>query len=292
MKQLIDLHMHSIYSSDGEYTPKELLELSKKAGYRFISITDHNSIKGSIEAIKLSKNYNIKVYSGIELDCNIKGINIHLLGYDFKGDINPFIEVEKNVLKLEKQRATLMLEKAFDLGLKFDKEKAYVKGFDGIVTGESIAEAALNDTRNIDNEILKPYRKNGNRSDNPYVNFYWDYFSMGKPCYVPIEFMSFEEANKMILDAKGISIIAHPSITVKRNPELIKYMINNGVSGIEVYSSYHNEDDIYYYNNLCDELNVIKSVGTDFHGKTKPSIHLGSINTDIQNNLIEYFENR
>ena len=292
MKQLIDLHMHSIYSSDGEYTPKELLELSKKAGYRFISITDHNSIKGSIEAIKLSKSYNIKVYSGIELDCNIKGINIHLLGYDFKGDINPFIEVEKNVLKLEKQRATLMLEKAFDLGLKFDKEKAYVKGFDGIVTGESIAEAALNDARNIDNEILKPYRKNGNRSDNPYVNFYWDYFSMGKPCYVPIEFMSFEEANKMILDAKGISIIAHPSITVKRNPELIKYMINKGVSGIEVYSSYHNEDDIYYYNNLCDELNVIKSIGTDFHGKTKPSIHLGSIKTDIQNNLIEYFENR
>lgn len=292
MKQLIDLHMHSIYSSDGEYTPKELLKLSKKAGYRFISITDHNSIKGSIEAIKLSKNYNIKVYSGIELDCNIKGINIHLLGYDFKGDINPFIEVEENVLKLEKQRATLMLEKAFGLGLKFDKEKAYVKGFDGIVTGESIAEAALNDARNIDNEILKPYRKNGNRSDNPYVNFYWDYFSMGKPCYVPIEFMSFEEANKMILDAKGISIIAHPSITVKRNPELIKYMINKGVSGIEVYSSYHNEDDIYYYNNLCDELNVIKSIGTDFHGKTKPSIHLGSIKTDIQNNLIEYFENR
>lgn len=292
MKQLIDLHMHSIYSSDGEYTPKELLELSKKAGYRFISITDHNSIKGSIEAIKLSKNYNIKVYSGIELDCNIKGINIHLLGYDFKGDINPFIEVEENVLKLEKQRATLMLEKAFGLGLKFDKEKAYVKGFDGIVTGESIAEAALNDARNIDNEILKPYRKNGNRSDNPYVNFYWDYFSMGKPCYVPIEFMSFEEANKMILDAKGISIIAHPSITVKRNPELIKYMINKGVSGIEVYSSYHNEDDIYYYNNLCDELNVIKSIGTDFHGKTKPSIYLGSVKTDIQNNLIEYFENR
>ncbi len=292
MKQLIDLHMHSIYSSDGEYTPKELLKLSKKAGYRFISITDHNSIKGSIEAIKLSKNYNIKVYSGIELDCNIKGINIHLLGYDFKGDINPFIEVEENVLKLEKQRATLMLEKAFGLGLKFDKEKAYVKGFDGIVTGESIAEAALNDARNIDNEILKPYRKNGNRSDNPYVNFYWDYFSMGKPCYVPIEFMSFEEANKMILDAKGISIIAHPSITVKRNPELIKYMINKGVSGIEVYSSYHNEDDIYYYNNLCDELNVIKSIGTDFHGKTKPSIYLGSVKTDIQNNLIEYFENR
>jgi len=30
MKQLIDLHMHSIYSSDGEYTPKELLDYQKK----------------------------------------------------------------------------------------------------------------------------------------------------------------------------------------------------------------------------------------------------------------------
>lgn len=293
MTQIIDLHMHSTYSSDGEYTPKQLLKLCKDAGYKYISIADHNSIKGSLEAIKLSEEYGIKVYSGIEIDCTINGINLHLLGYDFKGDITPFYEIEEKVLKAEQARAKSMIEAAFKLGLEFDENKAYIEGFEGIVTGESIAETALHDKRNDDNEVLKPYREGGSRSDNPYVNFYWNYFSQGKPCYVPIEFISFDEANKTIIDAGGVSIIAHPSITVKRDIDTINYMVDAGVSGIEVYSSYHNEDDIKFYNDLADKLNILKSIGTDFHGKTKPSIHLGSIyNKEVQDNLIEFFRNR
>ncbi|NLC97066.1 MAG: PHP domain-containing protein [Erysipelotrichaceae bacterium] len=293
-KQLIDMHMHTIYSIDGEYTPKQLLKLCNKVGYKYISITDHNSIRGSLEAIKLSKEYDMNVISGIELDCNINGIDLHLLGYDFKGNTDPFLKIENEVLTLERNRANKLLDNAYNiLKLQFDEEKAYVEGHKGIVTGESIAEASLNDPRNDDNEFLKPYRKNQKRSDNPYVNFYWDYFSQGKICNVPIEFMSFDEANKIILDAQGVSIIAHPSITVKRNEDVIKYMIDNGVSGIEVYSSYHNNDDIEYYKNLSTNFNVLQSIGTDFHGKTKPSIALGSIiQKETQDKLIEFFEKR
>lgn len=42
---------------------------------------------------------------------------------------------------------------------------------DGVVVGETIAEAALADDRNSENPLLAPYREGGERSDNPYVNF-------------------------------------------------------------------------------------------------------------------------
>ena len=40
-----DLHIHSSYS-DGAYTPEEIIDIAKKNGVKYISITDHDSIGG------------------------------------------------------------------------------------------------------------------------------------------------------------------------------------------------------------------------------------------------------
>ena len=64
-------------------------------------------------------------------------------------------------------------------GFIFDREKVKALSPDGTVTGEMIGEVVLADKRNDENILLKPYRDGGNRSDNPYVNFYWDWFSKG-----------------------------------------------------------------------------------------------------------------
>lgn len=46
----MDLHMHSTYSSDGTYTPTELMDLCSRAGLTTVSLTDHNSARGVQEA--------------------------------------------------------------------------------------------------------------------------------------------------------------------------------------------------------------------------------------------------
>ena len=53
-----DLHMHSIYS-DGKRTPFAMALASLEAGMDFISITDHDNYKGSLEAIKKVKQHDI-----------------------------------------------------------------------------------------------------------------------------------------------------------------------------------------------------------------------------------------
>jgi predicted metal-dependent phosphoesterase TrpH len=45
-----DLHIHSEFSVDGTMSLKEIVELARKRGLGGIAITDHNTIKGGMEA--------------------------------------------------------------------------------------------------------------------------------------------------------------------------------------------------------------------------------------------------
>lgn len=42
-----------------------------------------------------------------------------------------------------------------------------------------IAEAAMKFDKNHVNSLLMLYYENASRSDNPYVNFYWDFCAQG-----------------------------------------------------------------------------------------------------------------
>ena len=47
---MLDLHMHSRMSDDGEFSPAELVEKCRDAEIRFLSITDHNTLAALPEA--------------------------------------------------------------------------------------------------------------------------------------------------------------------------------------------------------------------------------------------------
>ncbi|MCQ2023682.1 PHP domain-containing protein [Clostridium butyricum] len=93
----IDMHMHSFYSDDGEFTPSELVKKCHESGVRIMAIADHNTVKAIDEAIKEAQKYNINYIPAIEIDCTYKGINLHVLGYgiDYKNDI--FNKLEETV---------------------------------------------------------------------------------------------------------------------------------------------------------------------------------------------------
>jgi predicted metal-dependent phosphoesterase TrpH len=61
-----DLHIHSRYSSDGVLDPEKIVKIAIKRGLNGIAITDHNTIKGGIEAKKY-ENEDFKVVVGSEI---------------------------------------------------------------------------------------------------------------------------------------------------------------------------------------------------------------------------------
>ena len=88
----MDLHIHSQYSEDASGSPKEIMKLLKKKGLHGMAITDHNSIKGSLEALKL-KTKDFVIIPGLE----ISTIDGHILALGLKEDVDRNLSVEETV---------------------------------------------------------------------------------------------------------------------------------------------------------------------------------------------------
>lgn len=190
MDKYIDLHMHSKYSDDGQYTPSELVEMCHRSGIKIMAIADHNSVKAIDEAKEAAKKYDIKYISATEIDCTYNGINLHVLGYGIDYHHEDFKRLEQNVLDQELKCSKEKILLTNKLGFEVDEEALNKLSANGVYTGEMFGEVLLNDPRYQEHPLLKPYREGGARSDNPYVNFYWDYYSQGKPCYTKIIYPS------------------------------------------------------------------------------------------------------
>ncbi|MGI6084878.1 MAG: PHP domain-containing protein [Acetivibrionales bacterium] len=271
----IDLHMHSIYSCDGEYTPAALVSLAQKCGIKTIAIADHNTAAGVEEAIHAVKDAKIDVVPAVELDCIHEGIVFHILGYYIDHKSPKYEKVDEDIRNQEKKAAVDRIRLVREYGIDVDTEEALSMAKDDFVTGEIIAELVLSKPENINNPLLRPYYPGGSRSDNPYVNFYWDICSQGKPAYVHIQYMSIGEAINLVNDTGGVPVLAHPGNNLTSRLNMLHDIVKLGIRGIEAYSSYHTPEQNSYFAAKAEEYGLVITCGSDFHGKNKPSIGIG-----------------
>lgn len=275
MSKNIDLHMHSLYSDDGEFSPEEIIKIGKREEMEIMALTDHNSVKGVDEMIKYGKEAGIKVISGVEIDCVYKGINLHMLGYGIDYKRKEFLEIEEEIFEKEMAIAKTKIERLKgNTDLIVDEEKIFEIAGGNIITGEIIGEVVLGEKKNRNNSLLEEYFNNGAKSDMPFVHFYWDFFSQGKIAYVPIEFRSMTEIVNLIKESGGLAVLAHPGNNFKNYLEIVEDIIEEGIDGIEVFSTYHSQEQIEYFYNKAEKNNLLMTFGSDFHGKNKPHIRL------------------
>lgn len=282
----IDLHMHTFYSNDGDFAPSNLVELCHQAGIKIMAITDHNSVKGIDEASAKAKELGIILIKGIEIDCTADDLNLHVLGYGIDHNDPVFAKLEDNILTQELSCSLKKLELTNALGFDLDPAQLIELSPNGVYTGEMFAEVLLNDPRYLDHPLLKPYRDEGSRSANPYVNFYWDYYAQGKACYTPIHYPSLEETLSIIRNHKGVAVLAHPGNNLKDHFERVDALIRSGIQGIEAFSSYHAKETNDYFYQKAVSAHLLVTCGSDFHGKTKPAIRLNNTGCDVDQQAI------
>ncbi len=279
MSNSIDLHMHSRYSDDGEFTPTELVEKCAASGIRIMSITDHNSVRANSEAQRAAKKMGIVYVPGIEIDCVFQNIDFHVLGYGINDQSNDFERIEENIKDQSADASMKMLEKTQALGFHITENDMWEVSKNNFRqeswTGEMFAEVLLNKPEYDDHPLLRPYRTGGAKSNNPYVNFYWDYYSQGKPCYIKMKYPTVEEVVNIIHRNGGNAVLAHPDVNMKAHYELLRPLIRMGIDGIEAFSSYHTPSQASHYLKEALNLKLFITCGSDFHGKTKPAISLG-----------------
>jgi predicted metal-dependent phosphoesterase TrpH len=62
-----DLHIHTTYSMDGTASVREVLESAVRAGLDVIAVTDHNEVRGALEAREMSTRFGVEVVPGVEV---------------------------------------------------------------------------------------------------------------------------------------------------------------------------------------------------------------------------------
>ncbi len=107
---IIDPHIHSKYSNDSRMTPKEIIERSMKIGLDGVAITDHNSIKGSLEGIKYSKGMeDFVVIPAMEIS-TLKG---HIVALGIQEEIRSKMSPEETIEKIRDQGGIAIIPHPF-----------------------------------------------------------------------------------------------------------------------------------------------------------------------------------
>ena len=271
---VIDLHIHTRASSDGQHSPREIFEMARRIGLRVIAFADHNSVAHVEEGFRLSGEFGIEFISCMELNTFHAGMDLHLLAY-FIDPQNPLLQDWLSGIHQKKlAQAKNRIAKLNELGFFFTAEDLQKYSQDRLPTGTSFLNAILSRPENRHDPRLQPYIR-GERSESPYVNFYRDFLRGGKPAAVAIEELSTLPAIKKIKELGGVAVLAHPSDTKE---EILLDLVANGLDGLEVYTPYHNPHEREAFKRFAAQRGLLMTAGSDFHGKTvKPDVELGAV---------------
>lgn len=258
----IDLHVHSTVS-DGTFTPTELVAEAKRCNLSAFALTDHDTVRGFEEAKKASEGSGVAVIPGVEISAAYKKKDIHILGLLIDPNYEPLKRSLDTALLERDQRNAKMAQNLAAGGLDIDIERL-TAAFppDTVLTRAHFAKFLL-ETKQIKsiNEAFEHYLN----ADGPY--------------YVPREYISPENAIKLIKQAGGIPVLAHPLVYHLPEEELdalIARLKNAGLEGLEVFYSANTGFDEGIVRRYANKYNLIMTGGSDFHGANKPHISMGS----------------
>lgn len=271
---MIDLHTHTT-ASDGELTPKELIDLAIKKNISALSITDHDTVDGLKEADNYAKDKNIIFIPGIELKAKSKTGQMHILGFNI--DYNN-INLQQNLKYLINKRNI--------------RNKEFIEYFKSIGFNVSLEELQKISGGSVISKphFAKLFLQKGYISDKKTI--FSDYFNCKPLCEVEEFIYEPEEIIKMIKEANGIAVLAHPQKLKLNDPDLenkIIELLSYGLEGLECYHSDQTLEEMKKLRIIADKYKLLVTKGSDYHGPiVKPLIHLG---TGINNNITNDEEN-
>lgn len=251
----VDLHLHTVFS-DGTYTPEGLITESAKCGLSAIAIVDHDTVDGVAPVQEIAKIRGIEVIPGIELSAEYKNQEVHILGYliDCKNDgLLKRLEILK---KNRIERVYKIIDKLKDMDAVLNPKTVFDIAGQGTVGRLHIARALVKE--GIVNSHAEAFQK---------------YIGDKCPAYVLGFRFSADEAIRLIKDAAGIPVLAHPYSL--NNDDLILEFINCGIMGIEVFYPEHSQAMINFYLDLAQKYNLLVTGGSDCHGSAKAEIKIG-----------------
>lgn len=252
----IDPHAHTLHS-DGTDTPTELVRAAKDSGLSLVGITDHDTIAGWDEAADSASLVGVGLIRGVEVSAQWEGRPVHVLAMlpDPRNEaLNELFEATRISRSTRLKRMTENLSVDYPL-LKWDAVVARAAG------------APLGRPHLADELTALGYFQD--RS----VAFEWALHPRG-PYWEKQFSVAPEEAVRIIREAGGVPVFAHPRATKRGLPipdDVIAEMVDAGLFGLERDHRDHSPEDRVEVERLARLFNLPMTGGSDYHGTGKPN---------------------
>lgn len=264
----IDLHVHSCFS-DGSLTPEEIVSLALSAGLTAFALTDHDTTDGVDQAVRAAAGTGLEVVPGIEFSTRWLHRDIHILGYFIDYHADRFQQKLREFLNARDIRNRQMCERIREqTGLPISPEDLAEHFPDAVITRAHMAawlvEKGCVETRRI---------------------AFDKYLGEHASCFVPKAEVTPADAIRLILSHGGVPVLAHPllyALSRKQLRLLIGELKEAGLMGMEAVYVLNRRSDETFLRALAQEYGLLITGGSDFHGKNKPDIELG---TGLKSNL-------
>ena len=257
----VDLHVHST-ASDGTFSPEALVDYASQKQLAAFALTDHDTIDGLAPAIAYGKQADVEVIPGIELSTEYNGRDIHIVGLFIDYENPVFLEHLAEFCASRDRRNEKMAARLTEAGCPITMEELTEAFPDAVITRAHFARLMMQ--KGYIRQIKDAFEK---------------YIGDNGPCFVAREKVTPWDGVRLIREAGGLAVLAHPVLYHMNEHALHKLLFplkDAGLTAIEgLYATYNHADEAMV-RRLARRHSLLISGGSDFHGDNKPGQDMGT----------------
>jgi predicted metal-dependent phosphoesterase TrpH len=252
---LIDLHTHSL-ASDGTDTPGELINKAHAHGITVLGLMDHDTVAGWDEAINYLRP-GMSLVLGSEISCQtLDGTSVHMLGMLFDRENAALAEVLSTTRDNRLTRMNRIIARLNEAGFEISIEDVLAQLAPGATLGRPhLADALI--AKKIVASRDEAFAQLLHNNSKYYISH-----------YSPTP----EDAIKLIKQAGGVAVIAHPLASLRGRTVSIdsfESMVEAGLDGIEISHRDQSEDERQLLREVVAQYDIIATGSSDYHGNGK-----------------------
>ncbi len=248
MSGKIDLHLHSL-ESDGRLSPGDLVELAHRNGVRRLALTDHDTTAGVAAARSAGGRLGVEVIAGIELNTDIPGNEVHVLGFFLDLDQPAFQARLEEFRAGRLGRAEAMVAKLGALGFPIAWERVRALAGEGAAVGRPHVAQALLEAGHVAS-IPEAFER---------------FIGRNGPAYADRAKLLPQEAIELIHSVDGLAVLAHP-LEGEGVEQLIPELAAAGLDGVECYYQGYDPAQVGRLVELTRAHGLVPTGGSDYHG--------------------------
>ena len=243
----VDLHTHST-ASDGTLAPARLVALAAARGLRVLALTDHDTTAGLAEAAAGAAEHGLRFVPGVELSTHVAAGEVHVLGYFIEPESPALAGALARFREAREGRAQTIVANLAAAGAPVAYERV-VELAGGATIGRPHVARALVEAGHAAS-VQDAFDR---------------YLVRGRPGYVERYRLLPPDAVRLIREAGGVPVLAHPYSAADLDA-LLPDLIAAGLDGLECYYGDYDDAQRDALLALAARHDLVATGGTDFHG--------------------------